>query len=215
MSAAAWDAGTPLTGTPGQRIRTRRLALGLRLADLAEQAGVSVSFLSQVERDRASASVQRLHMISEAMGLPMAALFGETPAEAHGTDSEDVHEHGQPRRTLASVVRADRRLTVTYPGSLIRNELLVPDLRRALSMMYVVIPVGADTGSEPLVHEGEECGFVVSGQVGVWVGEGDDLQYFELGPGDAISQSSEIPHRSKNIGDVPAVIVTAQTPPSL
>ena len=38
-------------------------------------------------------------------------------------------------------------------------------------MMRVIIPPGAGTGDVPLVHEGEECGFVLQGQVEIWVGD--------------------------------------------
>lgn len=108
------------------------------------------------------------------------------------------------------MVRANARKTLMYPGSGIINELLSPDLNRAIQMMYVVIPPGASTGSEPLIHEGEECGVVLQGTVEIWAGD----EHYILEPGDAIYQKSTVPHRSRNIGDDDVIVVVAITPPS-
>ncbi len=186
----------------GSKIRQQRKMRKLTLAELAEICDISPSFLSQIERDQATPSIATLHTIANAFGLSLATFFKEP-----GQDND----HRQPTKTLAQVVRADRRKTLTYPGSGIRNELLSPDLRRDIQMMWVVIPLDADTGDEPLVHEGEECGVVLQGQVEVWVG---DEEHYILGPGDAIYQKSTVPHRSRNVGDEEVIIVVAITPPS-
>ena len=187
--------------TLGRKIRQRRKQAGLTLVELAERCNISPSFLSQIERDQANPSVGTLHDIANAFGVPLATFF-EQPAQENGLARTE---------SKATVVPAHKRKTLIYPGSGIRNELLSPDLQRAIQMMYVVIPPGADTGSEPLVHEGEECGLVLQGQVEIWVGEDE---HYVLGPGDAIYQDSTIPHRSRNIGDEDVIIVVAITPPS-
>jgi len=186
----------------GPRIREYRKSRGLTLAEVAGACDISPSFLSQIERDQANPSVATLHRIAEVFDLTLASFFEESEKANGGNNTT---ENG------VKVVRADRRKTLIYPGSGIRNELLSPDLQRAIQMMWVVIPPGAATGDEPLVHEGEECGLVLQGQVEIWVGD----QHYILGPGDAIYQPSTIPHRSRNIGDEDVIIVTAITPPSL
>jgi quercetin dioxygenase-like cupin family protein len=164
-----------------------------------------MSFLSQIERDQAKPSVGTLHEIAEALGITMAELFVEPVGSIRRSERSD---------SLARVVRADGRKTLVYPGSGIRNELLSPDLQRGIQMMWVVIPPGEGTGDEALVHEGEECGVVLQGQIEVWVGEGAAEERHVLGPGDAIYQRSTIPHRSRNIGKTEAIVVVAITPPS-
>lgn len=185
----------------GAKIRQHRKTRRMTLTDLAEQCDISPSFLSQIERDQANPSVATLHRITEVFGLTLGKFFEEP---------DQVNSYQQPGETLARVVRAGRRKTLIYPGSGIRNELLSPDLQRDIQMMWVVIPPGADTGDEPLVHEGEECGVVLQGQVEIWVGD----EHHVLGPGDAIYQASTVPHRSRNIGDTDVIIVVAITPPS-
>lgn len=208
MSAPAeWDSdsGRAL----GSRIRSERKQRGRTLRELAAQAGLSVSFLSQLERGKARPSVGTLHNLAEAFELSMAELLEYSqPPSPKPPASQQVSGY-------AEIVRADRRKKIIYPGSGIINEMLTPDLNRALQMMWVVIPVGQDTGDVGLVHEGEECGLVIQGQVAIWVGPPGHEDYLELGPGDAVYQLSKHPHRSRNIGDIDALIVTAITPPSL
>ena len=188
--------------TLGEQMRKERKAQGKTLQTVADACEISVSFLSQIERDQAQPSVATLHRLAEYLGQPLSGFF----------DGASITDRHQATEDHALIVRRDQRLTVTFPGSGIRNELLTPDLKRAIQFMWVVIPPGEGTGDEPLVHEGEECGVVIQGQVEIWIGED---QHEILGPGDSIYQKSTIPHRSRNISDVDAIIVTAITPPSL
>ena len=192
-------------GSLGDRIRKRRKEKGLKLTELAESCNISPSFLSQIERDQANPSISTLHEIAAALDVTMATFFAGPMDKALNLVEEEPN-----KEKMAYVVRADARKTLLYPGSGSRNELLSPDLNRAIQMMYVVIPPGASTGDEPLVHQGEECGVVLQGEVEIWVGE----EHYVLGPGDAIYQDSTIPHRSRNIGDIDVIIVVAITPPS-
>lgn len=175
------------------------------LADLASACNISPSFLSQIERNQASPSISTLHEIAETLGAPLAHFFASAE-----TQEENEKNALERKMDEVKVVRASQRKILIYPGSGIKNELLSPDLNRAIQMMWVVIPPGAETGPEPLVHEGEECGLVLQGTVKIWAGDGEYI----LGPGDAIYQKSSIPHHSKNIGNDDVIIVVAITPPS-
>src|SRR4051812_43794890 len=81
----------------GARIRALRLARRQTLRDLAGHAGVTESFLSQVERGVASPSIASVQRIARALGQTIAELFAEH--EVHG-----------------EVVRLVDRRRVTYPG---------------------------------------------------------------------------------------------------
>ncbi|WP_125580759.1 helix-turn-helix domain-containing protein [Lacticaseibacillus suibinensis] len=57
-------------------IRSRRKRLGLTIEQLAEEAGVSVSLLSRVERgDVTNISIKKLAAIGEALGLKVSDFF--------------------------------------------------------------------------------------------------------------------------------------------
>jgi len=194
------NASTTTRLSLGAKIRENRKARGLTLTEMAEQCGISPSFLSQIERDKANPSVATLKTIAKVFGVSLGTFFEEKDS---GTDQP------QPAETLAKVVRADQRKLLIYPGSGISNELLSPDLQRAIQLMWIAMPPGTDTG-DFLVHEGEECGIVLQGTVEIWVGD----EHYILNAGDAIYHPSSVPHRSRNIGEVDVIMVGAITPPS-
>src|SRR5207245_7806085 len=89
-----------ITGTElqlGPRIRSLRQARRVTLRELAERAGVTESFLSQVEREVTSPSIASVQRIARALDLGIADLF------------VDDQPHGR-------VVRTDDRRRITYPG---------------------------------------------------------------------------------------------------
>jgi transcriptional regulator with XRE-family HTH domain len=187
----------------GAKIRQFRKDKKWNLVRLAERCHISPSFLSQIERDQANPSVTTLYAIAETLGISMATLFSDDSKES---DTEPV----SPQES-AQVVRAGYRKAFLYPGVGIRNEFLSPDLNRALQMMWIVMPPEADSGETPFMHQGEECGIILQGQIETWVGG----QRFVLNPGDAIYHDSMLPHRTRNIGTTDVIMVVAKTPPSL
>jgi transcriptional regulator with XRE-family HTH domain len=195
-----------VTETPslGSKIRQYRKDKKLNLVRLAERCDISPSFLSQIERDQANPSVTTLYAIAETLGISMATLFSDEGAD--GNPEEPV----TPQKS-AQVVRAGCRKAFFYPGVGIRNEFLSPDLHRALQMMWIVMPPEADSGETPFMHQGEECGIILQGQIETWVGG----QRFVLYPGDAIYHDSMLPHRTRNIGTTDVIMVVAKTPPSI
>ena len=61
----------------GDRLRAQRHKLHMSLDVLASRTNLSKSFLSQVERGIASPSIESLHQIAEAIGVPMFLFFVE------------------------------------------------------------------------------------------------------------------------------------------
>ena len=188
----------------GKKIRKQRKAQQLTLVQMAERCKISPSFLSQIERDKATPSVTTLYAIAEVMGVSTASFFS-TPSSSNGLETSVDPQGG------AKVVRAGRRKKLIYPDTHIVNELLTPDLQGSIQMMWIVMPPGTDSGDEPFIHDGEECGVILQGQLETWVGG----EKYILGPGDSIYHMSNIPHRTKNIGDDEVIMVFAKTPPSI
>ncbi|MCJ7626155.1 MAG: cupin domain-containing protein [Anaerolineaceae bacterium] len=195
----------PTNQSLGEQIRNHRRTQKLTLVQMADGCNISPSFLSQIERGQANPSVTTLYAISDMLGVTTASFFTESDQDNH------IEEVSFENQTTAKVVRAKRRKTLIYPGTNILNELLTPDLQGAIQMMWIVMPPGTDSGTEPFVHQGEECGVILQGELETWIGG----EKYILGPGDSIYHSSEIPHRSKNIGDTDVIMVVAKTPPSI
>jgi transcriptional regulator with XRE-family HTH domain len=73
---------SPATQALGERVRTRREALGLSQEALAHQAGVHWTFLGQVERGRRNLSLHNLLKVAAGLGVDPAELIqGLRPPE--------------------------------------------------------------------------------------------------------------------------------------
>ena len=177
----------------GERLRAIRTLRRVTLRTVAERAGLSESFLSQVERGRANASVASLKRISAALGVNVADLF-----EPNGRPSP-------PR-----VLRRDVRPALAF-GTLGRKYMLTPRPLEHLQVIVGELDRGGSTGDEPYTHgDSEELLVVLEGRVHLQLG--DDV--FELSTGDSIDYRSSTSHRLTNAGDDTAEVMWIISPPS-
>jgi transcriptional regulator with XRE-family HTH domain len=176
----------------GPRIRSLRLARQETLRELAERAGVTESFLSQVEREVTSPSIASVQRIARALDLGIADLFvDEVP--------------------LSRIVRQGERRRIVYPGLNAVDEFLTADRDGRLEVILTTLDEGGGTGDEPYTHESdEEVVIVLDGRLELWVGD----EYHVLERGDAITYSSRQPHRNRNPGPGSATVLFCATPPS-
>ena len=176
----------------GPRIRALRQARNITLRELAERAGVTESFLSQVEREVTSPSIASVQRIARALDLAIAELFTE----------EAPHSR---------VVRRAARRRIAYPGLRAIDEFLTSDMSGRLQVILSTIEPGGGTGDEPYAHDSdEEVVIVLSGQLELWVADEHHL----LEEGDSIAYSSRLPHRNVNSSDRQALVLFCVTPPS-
>jgi transcriptional regulator with XRE-family HTH domain len=176
----------------GERLRDIRRLRRATLKTIADRAGVSESFLSQVERGRASASIASLRRIAAALGVSLADLFEPGGAVA-------------PR-----VLRQAERPSLAF-GILGRKYLLTQRPLQHLEVFVGELDVGGSTGTEPYAHgDSEELFVVLSGHVLLELG-GD---VHELDSGDSIDYRSSTPHRVTNAGEERAEVMWIISPPS-
>lgn len=185
----------------GGEIRALRRERGLSAGALARRCGVSPSLISQVERGLTAPSLEVLWAIAQALEVPMGTFFQPAAVESAGSATG--------ASTRVAVVRADRRKRLGLTPSL-TYQLLSPDLQHRIELIWAEFAPGEEGPLEPFVHAGEEQMVVIQGEMHVWIGE----EVWVLGPGDAITFDSAIPHRAGNRGEVPAVVIAAITPPS-
>ena len=177
----------------GERLRAIRTFRRVTLRTVAERAELSESFLSQVERGRANASIASLKRIAAALGVNVADLF-----EPNGTQA-------RPR-----VLRKESRPALTF-GTLGQKFMLTPRPLEHLQVMVGEFEQGGSTGDEPYVHgDSEELLVVLAGVVHLQLGE----EVFELRAGDSIDYRSSTPHRLANAGDGTAEVMWIISPPS-
>ncbi len=176
----------------GARIRTLRKARRLTLRDVSERAGVTESFLSQVEREVTSPSIATVQRIARALDLSIAQLFADEP------------EAGR-------VVRREARRRIAYPGLKAVDEFLTSNMAGRLQVILSTIEPGGGTGDEPYTHDSdEEVVVVLSGVLDLWVSD----EHYVLREGDAITFPSRLPHWNMNRSDAPVSVLFCVTPPS-
>lgn len=176
----------------GGQIRELRKARGLTLQEVADAAGISVGYLSQIERNQSKLPIGVLKRISTALGVQINWFF-------HGSDV--------PADEKDIIVRANNRRRLTFTALGIEEELLSPNLSGPLEMLMSTIDPGADSGDYS--HEGVEAGLVISGTLDLWVSG----QFFRLNAGDSFSFKSTEVHRCANSGEEPTKVVWVITPP--
>jgi len=187
MSEALRTVEPPAPPQVGTRIRWMRRKAGLTLQQLAEAAGISVGFLSQVERDKATPSLGTLAGLAAALGVEIE-LFIATPKPAD------------------AVTRAGTRPRFAIGDSSLQYEQLTTDLPAgALSALIIHIPPGY--ASEIASHPGEEVIVVLDGRLRQTLGDAEIV----LGPGDSLHFMGDTPHSFANVGDGPARLLWTGT----
>ena len=139
MSAKAVVAPDPL----GTRLRDRRQSLGLTLKEVGDQAGLSVGFISQIERGITIPSLTSLinvcRVLKSEVGDFLTQPRGDKPVTRH--DERPVYALGANALTY-------ERLSAAFPGNVLRS---------------VIFHEPPGFRSEPMAHEGEEMFFILEG----------------------------------------------------
>jgi transcriptional regulator with XRE-family HTH domain len=178
----------------GGRLRTIRTRRHATLRAVADRAGLSESFLSQVERGVASPSVASLQRIAGALNVSVADLFEPDAA-----------------RSTPRVLRRESRPTLAL-GTRGRKFLLSPRPLENLEVFIGELEPGGATAESPYIHgDSEELVVVLSGTVELQLED----RVFELSSGDSIDYRSSIPHKVVNSGAGAAEVMWIISPPSL
>lgn len=172
----------------GAAIRERRLASELTLVALAERAGLSQPFLSQVENGRAAPSMESLYRIASALGTTPQALFG-----------------AERREHAAAVVRAgdDDAPAIDTAGESLRRLLLPGD-----TPFHVIELRGLATEFlDSWQHVGFEALYVLVGPIEVEI----DGAITTLATGDFMSYPADLPHRYRSALGADARVLLVET----
>jgi transcriptional regulator with XRE-family HTH domain len=171
----------------GDRLRNRRKELKLTLRDVAENAGLSVGFISQIERGLTMPSLSSLVSVSRVLGVHVDNFLAQ-PKVISDTTRQTEREHYKIGTSPVSY----ERLSSSFPGNAMRAVLIHE-------------PPGHRT--EPIAHEGEELFFIVGGALTV---ELDGIQSVLLS-GDSIHFSSTRRHSTWNHTDQPVTLLVTCT----
>ena len=176
------------TGKIGAHLRRLRTTQSLSLAEVAKAAGISVGFLSALERSHMSASVGTLRKL---------ARFYKT----------NILDFFDPSESNSRLVPPDKR-KVLEAGPGVRMELLAWGNTVMEPHLFRIAP-RARSG-ESYAHEGEEFLYVLRGKLRISL-EGED---YSLKAGDSFHFESSMQHTWWNPGNREALILWVNTPPT-
>lgn len=179
------DANAGVIGAQLRQLRSRR---GLSLAQVAEAVGISVGFLSALERSQMSGSVGTLRKLARFYKTNILDFY-----EANGASGRHVRP-------------AERK--VLEAGEGVRMELLAWGNTVMEPHLFRIAP---EAGSgESYTHEGEEFIYVLSGDLEITV----DGEEYRLKTGDSFYFESATPHRWRNPGRKETLLLWVNTPPT-
>lgn len=163
--------GVPDMEGTRELLRRLRIKSHRTLKEVSEATGLSISFISALERGGSGASVASLRLLADAYGVSMRELFG--------TDLEQS----------SPLVRPAGRPVMQWDNGVRFEEMAYGE--KIMDPSYIRVPPGA--GSEGFYsHNGEEFIYIVSGILFV---ELKDQDTFRLESGDTLYFPSTTPHR--------------------
>lgn len=169
----------------GERLRARRKARKLTLQQVADQAGFSVGFISQIERGITVPSLTSLVAVCRVLDADIGSFLTQPQNQTPITR----HSERQLYRLSENNENAIRyeRLSASFPGNVLKSTIIhePPGYR-----------------SEPMAHEGEEIFYIVSGALTIEI-EGERTV---LEAGDTAHFPSNMTHTTWNHTDEHTVV---------
>lgn len=177
----------------GEKIRKLRKEKKLTLKDIAEATGLSIGYISQLERGAVEPSLASLRKVSEFLGVSPYLLV-------------DQSEHHP------AMVKSDQRPIIEFPKSEIFYEIVspmsAPEYTPSSMVIQFQIEPGGHDSEEFLTHPSEEIVILLQGEADMVLGE----TTYHLNAGDSLVVRPNMPHRTINTGETPAIGFCVMTP---
>ena len=177
----------------GAQVRSYRIRLGLKAADLAAAAGISGSLMSKIETGQVSASLSTLQAVAQALNVPLAGFFAAAE-----------------ERRDCSLVRAGQGVVIERRGTKAGHQYTL--LGHSVSGELVVEPYLITLSREAVPytafqHAGVELIYMLTGRV---VYRHADKTY-DLGPGDTLMFDATAAHGPEELTELPMTYLSIIT----
>jgi DNA-binding XRE family transcriptional regulator/quercetin dioxygenase-like cupin family protein len=194
----------------GARLKAIRLKSGWTLRELARQAHVSASFVSQIENGKSQPSVATLYVFAQLLNVSIDELFDQrdgqparaapaapAPRAPNGHTNPSHAWHPSEYANRVSVVHPSHRSSLTMADGVVWERLAATP-EHAVNFMKITYAPGATStaGGDPVSHDGYEYGYVLKGTLEIAVG----AETFTLHEGESMGFDSRIPHVLRNVG---------------
>ena len=173
----------------GNKLKELRVLKGLTQEELADRSELSKGFISQLERNLTSPSINTLMDILQCLGTSIGEFFNEAPDEQIVFGKQDYF------------VKEDTEY---------KNEIkwIIPNAQKnTIEPIYLTLQAGGSTCPDT-PHEGEEFGYVLQGAVSIHLGN----KTYKAKKGESFYYTADKTHflSSKN----GATLIWVSSPPS-
>lgn len=163
----------------GDKIKQLRKQKKKTLKELAEKTDLSISFLSQLERGKSSATLESLRKISIELGVNPGYFFDDVSPQARGVvEVVDINDLN------------DKEQNIVYHS--LANQIEAP----LFEPLYVALKPGQNEGNQ-FKHPGQEFLYVLNGTLTVKLG----AETYEVNAAQSIMFESDQPHYWYNYTD--------------
>ena len=178
----------------GEKIRNFRKNKNITIQEMSDTTGLSIGYISQIERNLVDPSLSSLRKIAGSLDIPTYLLM-----EVEKGDDD-------------LTIRKDNVLIMRQPKSTIEYHCLTPMpdenfIPKSLVIRFKLNPSSKD-GDIHVVHESEEIIMVEKGSILVHAGD----EIIELNEGDSTIIKGNIPHTIENKNNTVAVAMSIFTP---
>ncbi len=161
----------------GTRLKALRTAKKTTIKALSEATGLSVGFISNIERNVNNPTINSLMKICKALDTDLQTFFSLPAADSivmRKSDRQQLESPANPATVCEIYPRSDNHLQPSF----------------------ITMEPGAAYGDSPTGHSGDEICLVLSGKVEFFLGE----DCFLLEAGDCIYVNSFVSHAMRNVG---------------
>jgi len=171
----------------GSKLKRLRLTRGYTQEELADRCDLSRSFISQLESDKVSPSVETLERILRVLGTDLKHFFSDEQKKI--------------------IFKKDERVPVYDLPKGVTMEILMDAVEdKELDAKIVELEPGAQTDQESY-HDGDEFGYVIEGSVDIYI----DGKRYRANEGECFYYSGDCVHYMRNPGKEKAKVLWIQT----
>jgi len=172
----------------GSKLQALRNAQGLTQEELADRAGLTKGFISQIERGLTSISIESLILLLNALDEDITDFFSESDEE--------------------NIVFKKKDRIVTNKNNLSRYEYLIPGAQNWSMDPVLIVLTPENSGLSENPHEGEEFGYVLDGCIDLKL----DDKHYKAKKGECFYFDSNVKHSISCCGKKNAKILLIFSP---
>jgi len=179
----------------GRQVYEFRNKLGLTVADLARQAGLSAGMLSKIENGQTSPSLATLQSLSTALNVPVTSFFRKYEEQRDAT-----------------FVKSGTGLIIERRGSRASHQyqLLGHSMSKSTVLEPYLVSLTATPDVLPLFqHAGQEFIYILEGEV--IYRHADKL--YPMAPGDSLFFDADVPHGPEELIKMPIRLLSIMVYP--